>query len=260
MLAPRIIACLDVKDGQVVKGTQFRGHVVVGEILELARRYRDQGVDELVFYDITASAESRRVSRQWVTEVARLLDVPFCVAGGIRSVEDARQVLHSGADKVSINSPALENPQLVTQMAEVFGRQCVVVGVDSKSGPSADGGTDWFVHAYTGSEATSRLAGRRTLDWIAQAEHLGAGEIVLNCMDRDGMNSGYDLAQLSAARERLSIPLVASGGARTVDHFEQVFRQAKVNGALAAGAFHRGELLIPQLKSDLAARGIEVRP
>lgn len=260
MLAKRIIACLDVKDGQVVKGTQFRRHVVVGEILELAKRYRDDGVDELVFYDITASAEARRVSRQWVTEVARLIDVPFCVAGGIRSVDDARQVLHAGADKVSINSPALENPELITQLAEVFGRQCVVVGVDSQRASASDASRDWWVHAYTGSEATSRQAGRRTLAWIAEAERRGAGEIVLNCMDRDGMNSGYDLDQLSAARACLSIPLVASGGARSADHFEQVFRQARVDGALAAGAFHRGELLIPQLKADLAARGIEVRP
>lgn len=260
MLAKRIIACLDVADGQVVKGQQFRGHVVVGGILELARRYRDQGVDELVFYDITASTEGRRVSRQWVEDVARLLDVPFCVAGGIKSVADAREILHSGADKISVNSPALERPALVSELASAFGRQCVVVGVDSRLGTAADGSADWVVHAYTGSAATSRLAGRRTLHWLAEVQRLGAGEVVLNCMDRDGMNSGYDVAQLAAARAVLSIPLVASGGARTADHFEQVFAAAHVDAALAAGAFHRGELDIRQLKADLASRGIEVRP
>lgn len=259
MLAKRIIACLDVADGKVVKGTQFRGHVVVGEILELAERYCEQGVDELVFYDITASTEARRVSRQWVEAVARQLDVPFCVAGGIRSVADAREVLHSGADKVSINSPALERPQLIGELASAFGSQCVVVGVDSRWSAAADGAGDWVVHAYTGSAATSRLAGRRTLNWLAEVQRLGAGEVVLNCMDRDGMNSGYDLAQLSAARKVLTLPLVASGGARTAEHFARVFREAGVDAALAAGAFHRGELHIAELKQELAQRGIEVR-
>jgi cyclase len=254
MLTKRIIACLDVKEGKVVKGTQFRGHEIVGEILELARRYRDEGVDELVFYDITASADGRRVSRQWIEDVARVIDVPFCVAGGIRTLADAREVLNSGADKVSINSPALENPGLITELAEVFGSQCVVVGVDSRR---QDG--DCFVYCYTGSEARTRLAGRRTLDWIVEAQRLGAGEIVLNCMNQDGTGSGYDVEQLRQARARLTIPLVASGGARSPEHFERVFKEARVDAALAAGAFHRGELRIPALKQALREREIEVR-
>jgi len=254
MLSCRIIACLDVKDGVVVKGTRFRGHTVVGEILDLSRRYRDEGVDELVFYDITASAEARRVSRRWVEDVARVINVPFCVAGGIRSVEDARDVLHAGADKVSINTPALENPSLVSDLADAFGTQCVVVGVDSMR---RDG--DFFAYSHTGSETKMKEAGRRTLEWIALAERRGAGEIVLNCMNQDGTGDGYDLEQLARAREVLSIPLVASGGAKTVEHFERVFKECHVDAALAAGVFHRRELAIPDLKAALSASGILVR-
>jgi cyclase len=254
MLTRRIIACLDVKDGVVVKGTQFRGHEVVGGILDLAVRYRDEGVDELVFYDITASTEARRVSRRWVEDVARVINVPFCVAGGIRSVDDAREILHAGADKISINTPALEDPGLVSELAEVFGSQCVVVGVDSMRQDF-----EFRVYSHTGSEAKRKHAGRRTLDWIVEAERRGAGEIVLNCMNQDGMGGGYDLEQLSRAREVLSIPLVASGGARTAEHFERVFKESRVDAALAAGAFHRKELSIPALKAELTLRGILVR-
>lgn len=254
MLSKRIIACLDVKDGLVVKGTRFRQHEVVGEILDLTRRYRDAGVDELVFYDITASAEARRVSKKWVENVARIIDVPFCVAGGIRSVAEAREVLNSGADKVSINSPALERPELISELADAFGQQCVVVGVDSKRQ-----GNDYEVYCYTGSEISTRSARRRTLDWIQEAERLGAGEIVLNCMNQDGTGSGYDLVQLKAARELLTIPLVASGGARSIAHFAQAFQESRVDAALAAGVFHRGELSITDLKLALDQAGIEVR-
>ncbi len=255
MLTRRIVACLDVKDGKVVKGTRFRGHEVVGEIVDLARRYRDEGVDELVFYDITASAEGRRVSKRWVEDVARVVDVPFCVAGGIRTLVDAREVLNCGADKVSINSPALENPHLITELASVFGRQCVVVGVDSHRSASGD----FEVYCYTGSEERTRQAGRRTLDWIVEAQRLGAGEIVLNCMNQDGTGSGYDIEQLTRARALLSIPLVASGGARSVEHFAAAFKLARADAALAAGVFHRRELLISDLKKSLASQGIEVR-
>jgi len=254
MLSRRIIACLDVKDGVVVKGTRFRGHEVVGEILTLARRYRDEGVDELVFYDITASTEARRVSRLWVESVAREIDVPFCVAGGIRSVEDARTLLHAGADKVSINTPALENPDLISQLADDFGSQCVVVGVDSMR---RDG--ELCVYSHTGSEAKMKEARRPTLEWIREAQARGAGEIVLNCMNQDGTGDGYDIEQLTRARDVLSIPLVASGGARSIDHFERVFKEAHVDAALAAGVFHRGELAIPELKAALSKRGVLVR-
>ena len=242
MLTKRIIACLDVKDGKVVKGTQFRGHEVVGEILELARRYRDEGVDELVFYDITASAEDRRVSRKWVEDVARVIDVPFCVAGGIRTVADAREVLNSGADKISINSPALENPGLISELARVFGNQCVVVGVDSKK---QDGG--YFVYCYTGSEAKTRLAGRKTMHWISEAQAAGAGEIVLNCMNQDGTGAGYDIEQLKQARKLLVHSARGFGRrAKSVEHFENVFKEAHVDAALAAELFTGASLRSPR--------------
>ncbi|GAA0868327.1 imidazole glycerol phosphate synthase subunit HisF [Brevundimonas basaltis] len=255
MTARRIIPCLDVKDGRVVKGVRFEGHVDMGDAADLAARYRDQGADELVFYDITASPEGRTLDYGWVRDIARLLDIPFSVAGGIRSVEQARRCLDNGADKVSINSPALERPELISDMADRFGAQCVVVGVDSKRS-----GDDWLVHQYTGDPTASRGSGRRTLDWIVEAQALGAGEIVLNCMDEDGVRNGYDIDQLSAARARLTIPLVASGGAGAASHFLGVFEQAGVSGALAASVFHSGVLAIPELKTFLADSGVEVRP
>jgi cyclase len=255
MTARRIIPCLDVKDGRVVKGVRFEGHRDMGDAAGLAARYRDQGADELVFYDITASPEGRTLDYGWVKNIARLLDIPFSVAGGIRSVEQAGRCLDHGADKVSVNSPALERPGLISDLADRFGAQCVVVGVDSKRA-----GDDWFVHQYTGDPAASRGAGRRTLDWIVEAQDLGAGEIVLNCMDEDGVRQGYDIAQLSAARQRLTIPLVASGGAGEAAHFRDVFQQANVSGALAASVFHTGTLAIPDLKAFLINSGVEVRP
>ena len=255
MLTKRIVACLDVKDGVVVKGVRFRGHEPMGEPEALAARYRDQGVDELVFYDIAASAEGRRVSRAWIERTAKALDIPFCVAGGIRSVADAEDLLNAGADKISVNSPALERPELITELAKRFGSQCVVVGVDSRR---EDG--DYGVYQYTGSLEKTVAAKRRTLDWIKEAQDRGAGEIVLNCMDVDGVGGGYDVAQLKLARAVLSVPLVASGGARTAAHFAAVFQDARVDAALAAGAFHRGELEIGALKRELKSRGIEVRP
>lgn len=255
MLARRIIPCLDVRDGQVVKGVRFRDHRIVGDILELASRYRDQGADELVFYDITASPEGRSVDRRWVERVARVLDIPFCVAGGIRSVADAEAVLAAGAEKVSVNSPALEDPALIEALARRFGSQCVVVGIDSQTTP--DG---WRVHRYTGDPSRSGEAGRDTLGWLREAQSRGAGEIVLNCMASDGVRQGYDLDQLRHARACCHVPLVASGGAGTAQHFIDVFRDAAVDAALAASVFHSGALAIPDLKATLLAAGVVVRP
>ena len=254
MTARRIIPCLDVKDGRVVKGVRFQGHTDMGDAADLAARYRDQGADELVFYDITASPEGRTLDYGWVRDIARLLDIPFSVAGGIRSVDQAARCLDHGADKVSINSPALERPDLIGEMAARLGSQCVVVGVDSKRS-----GDDWAVHQYTGDPTASRGAGRRTMDWIVEAQTLGAGEIVLNCMDEDGVRRGYDLDQLAVARTRLTIPLVASGGAGAASHFLDVFEQADVSGALAASVFHTGALTIPDLKAFLSDSGQEMR-
>jgi cyclase len=254
MLSRRIIPCLDVKNGKVVKGVKFKNHVVLGDILDLALRYRDQGADELVFYDITASAEKRMVDTQWVEDTARVLDIPFCVAGGIRSVDDARRVLNSGADKVSINSPAIENPDLINQLAEVFGSQCVVVGIDS----ILENGI-YQIWKYTGSETTAQGAGKKTLDWIEEVQERGAGEIVLNCMDADGTRDGYDIKQLKAARKICRVPLVASGGAGAKADFVAAFDRAHADAALAAGVFHRGEMTIRDLKRYLKSEGIEVR-
>lgn len=255
MLSRRIIPCLDVRDGQVVKGVRFRDHRVAGGIVELALRYRDAGADELVFYDITASPEDRVVDRSWVAKVAREIDIPFCVAGGIRSVPDARAVLRAGADKISVNSPALERPALVDELAGEFGTQCVVVGMDSRR--DADG--EWRVFQYTGSAERMRASARRTLDWIAEVVARGAGEVVLNCIDSDGVRCGYDIAQLRAARAACSVPLVASGGAGRREDFRDVFVLADVDAALAASVFHEGALAIPALKQWLAGEGVTVR-
>jgi len=254
MLSKRIIPCLDVKDGRVVKGVQFRNHEVVGDIVELARRYCEEDADELVFYDITASSDQRTVDRSWIERIARVIDIPFCVAGGIRTVEDGRRVLNGGADKISINSPALENPELIATMAYAFGSQAVVVGVDSRR---EDG--DWFVYQYTGDPSKTRATRRRTLDWAREATERGAGEIVLNCMNKDGMRQGYDLEQLAAVRAVIRVPLIASGGAGASEHFRDVFRQARVDGALAASVFHKGMIAIPDLKGYLAREGVVVR-
>jgi cyclase len=239
----------------VVKGVRFREHRVVGDILDLAARYRDEGADELVFYDISASPEGRSVDRTWVNRVARILDIPFCVAGGIRSVTDAEEVLASGAEKISINSPALAQPDLINALSERFGAQCVVVGIDSQT--VEDG---YRVQQFTGDVNRSRDTFRDTLDWVREAQRRGAGEIVLNCMASDGVRRGYDIAQLRAVRNVCHVPLVASGGAGSLEHFAQVFQRTGVDAALAASVFHSGEIRIPELKQRLRTEGIEVRP
>lgn len=255
MLARRIVPCLDVRDGQVVKGVRFRDHRVVGDILELAIRYRDEGADELVFYDITASPEGRSVDRSWISRIARVLDIPFCVAGGIRSVAEAEAVLNAGAEKISVNSPALARPSLIDELAGRFGSQCVVVGIDSETVEDT-----YRVYQYTGDPDRSRDSGRRTLEWAREVQERGAGEIVLNCMASDGVRRGYDLAQLRAVRSVCKVPLVASGGAGELQHFVDVFKDAHVDAALAASVFHSATLTIPELKRGLRDAGIEVRP
>lgn len=232
----------------------FRDHRIVGDILELAARYRDEGADELVFYDISASPEGRSVDRSWVTRVARALDIPFCVAGGIRSVAQAEEVLASGAEKISVNSPALERPELIDALSQRFGAQCVVVGVDSQS---VDQG--YRVQQFTGDIERTRDTSRSTIDWVIEAQRRGAGEIVLNCMASDGVRRGFDIAQLRSIREVCGVPLVASGGAGAAEHFAEVFQAAHVDAALAASVFHSGEITIPNLKRHLRAAGIEVR-
>jgi cyclase len=252
--ARRIIACLDVKGGRVVKGVRFEGHTDAGDPAELALRYRDEGADEIVIYDIAASAEGRTIDYAWLARVARVLDVPLCVAGGIRTLDQAISCLEHGADKVSINSPALERPEFITELANVAGSQCVVLGVDSRS----ENG-EWSIYQYTGDVNTIRRTSRHTLDWIVEAQERGAGEIVLNCMDKDGTRDGYDIAQLAAARKLLSIPLIASGGAGAARHFPEVFAGADVSGALAASIFHFKKVSIGEAKAATRAAGFEVR-
>lgn len=208
-----------------------------------------------MFYDITASPEGRSVDREWVQRVARVLDIPFCVAGGIRSVTDAEEVLNAGAEKISVNSPALADPDLIDRLSARFGAQCVVVGIDSTTTP--DG---YKVYQFTGDPNRTRDSGRDTLDWVREVQERGAGEIVLNCMGSDGVKRGYDIAQLAAVRALCSVPLVASGGAGSVEHFESVFKTAGVDAALAASVFHSGAIAIPELKAALLNAHVEVRP
>lgn len=256
MLAKRIIPCLDVKDGVVVKGVKFRGHEVMGEIVPLARRYAEEGADELVFYDITASSDGRVVDKSWISRVAEAIDIPFCVAGGIRSIEDAGRLLAFGADKISVNSPALADPTLISRLAERFGVQCVVVGIDSWHDEKT--GAYW-VNQYTGDEKKTRVTQWRTLDWVEEVQRRGAGEIVLNMMNQDGVRQGYDLTQLSAVRAVCKVPLIASGGAGTMEHFLDAFETAHADGALAASVFHKKIINIGELKTYLREHNIEVR-
>lgn len=226
----------------------------MGGILELACRYRDEGADELVFYDITASPEGRSVDRSWITLVAAELDIPFCVAGGIRSAVSAEEILAAGADKISVNTPALGNPSLINDLARRFGSQCVVVGIDSRA---ADDG--YHVYMNTGDPARMSKAPRQTLDWVREVQSRGAGEIVLNCMNNDGVRSGYDLEQLQCVRAACQVPLIASGGAGCQEHFLEVFSRARVDGALAASVFHSGNIRLPDLKQYLKNNNVQVR-
>ena len=256
MLAKRIIPCLDVRNGQVVKGVQFRNHEIIGDIVPLAKRYAQEGADELVFYDITASSDGRVVDKSWVAKVAEVIDIPFCVAGGIKTVEDAGQILTFGADKISINSPALANPDLITQLADRYGVQCIVVGIDTWYDQESN---NYHVYQFTGDEKRTVATKWNTLDWVKEVQKRGAGEIVLNMMNQDGVRNGYDLAQLKAVREVCHVPLIASGGAGTMEHFLQAFNEPDVDGALAASVFHKQIINIGELKQYLVQHGVNIR-
>lgn len=227
---------------------------MVGDIVDLAQKYCEEGADELVFYDITASPDGRTVDRSWVDRVAAVINIPFCVAGGIRSVADAEQVLNKGADKISVNSPALENPALITELAVRFGSQCVVLGVDSRE---SDG--QYSVHQYTGDPDKTVAAERDTFAWIHEGQERGIGEVVLNCMNQDGVRCGYDNVQLRMVRDQCRVPLIASGGAGNMQHFADTFELANVDGALAASVFHSGEIRIPDLKEFLSNNALDIR-
>ena len=256
MLARRIIPCLDVKDGLVVKGVQFRNHEIIGDIVPLAERYAHEGADELVSSDITASSDQRVVDKSWVSRIAQVIDIPFCVAGGIKSVEDAGRILEMGADKISINSPALTDPNLINQLHDIYGQQCVVIGIDSFF--NADTG-QYEVYKFTGDESRTQQTQWQTLDWVKEVQSRGAGEIVLNCMNQDGVRKGYDIEQLSAVRAVCNVPLIASGGAGAMEHFSAAFKQADVDGALAASVFHKSIIDIQDLKQYLRTESVSIR-
>ena len=257
MLAKRIIPCLDVRDGKVVKGVQFRNHEIIGDIVPLAQRYAEAGADELVFYDITASSDGRVVDKSWVRRIAEVIDIPFCVAGGIKTVEDAGKILEMGADKISVNSPALARPDLINELNHHFGQQCVVIGIDSFFDVASG---QYQVYQFTGDESRTQKTRWLTRDWVVEVLKRGSGEIVLNCMNQDGVRQGYDIAQLKSIRDICSVPLIASGGAGSMQHFTDVFTQADVDGALAASVFHKGLIDIAELKAKLIADGINIRP
>lgn len=250
MLAKRIIPCLDVKDGRTVKGVNFVDLRDAGDPVELAWQYSRQGADELVFLDITATHERRKTTVELVKAVARQVNIPFTIGGGINELVDADVLLHSGADKISINSAAVRNPMLIDQLAGIFGMQFVVVAVDTRH---VDGKN--YVHLNGGRLKTEI----ETEDWIKEAESRGAGEILLTSMDHDGTKNGFDCEFLKKVNGGLSIPLIASGGAGNKEHFVDVFQQSNVDAALAASVFHYGEILIPDLKDKLRAHGITVR-
>jgi cyclase len=254
MLKKRIIACLDVKDGVVIKGVQFKQHEIIGDILELAKKYSDDGVDELVFYDISASSENRVVDNFWIKKIAEKINIPFCVAGGIKTIKDATLILENGADKISINSPAISNPNLITDIAERFGKQCVVVGIDSY-----ENNGDYFVKQYTGSESTTINTGKNTIEWVKEVVDRGAGEIVLNCMNVDGVRKGYDLKQVDIVSNIVNIPVVASGGAGKMEDFRDLFIKTKATGGLAASVFHKNIINIQDLKKYLINENINIR-
>jgi cyclase len=250
-LAKRVVPCLDVKDGRVVKGVHFEGLKDAGDPVELATRYRDEGADEVVFLDITASLEKRATLRALVKKVAANLDIPFTVGGGIRSMADARLALCSGADKVAVNTAAIDQPDLITKLADVFGSQCIVVAVDARKV-----GRRYEVSSHSATKRT----GLEAVSWAKEAAERGAGELLVTSIDRDGTKKGYDIELLSAVTSQVNVPVVASGGAGTLEHFLQALRDARCDAALAASLFHYKELTVGQVKDYLDANGVIVRP
>ena len=251
MLAKRIIPCLDVRDGKVVKGVNFTGIKEVGDPVECAIEYNKQGADELVFYDITASHEGRGVMLDVVRRTAENVFVPLCVGGGIKTVDDIRETLRAGADKVSVNSQAVQNPKLIKEGADIFGSQCICVGIDAKK--VADNKWSVFIN---GGRIDMKLD---LIDWVKQIEQLGAGEICLNSIDTDGVKGGFDLPMLKAVCNTVKIPVIASGGAGKLSDFAEAFIETDCSAALAASLFHFKELTVEQVKTDCRSKGIIVR-
>ncbi|HRZ26137.1 MAG TPA: imidazole glycerol phosphate synthase subunit HisF [Spirochaetota bacterium] len=252
MLAKRIIPCLDVKDGRVVKGVNFINFKDAGDPVENGRFYDHEGADELVFLDITASSDRRNIILEMVKGVAETVHIPFTVGGGIRSVEDVRLILGNGADKVSINTAAVQNPSIITESALKFGSQCILVAIDAKS----DDRGGWTVYLHGGRTPT----GIDAVEWAVEAEKRGAGEILLTSMDRDGTRAGYDIPLTRAIAESVSIPVIASGGVGTIEHMYEGFTEGRADAVLAASIFHFREISIEEVKKSLGERGIPMRP
>lgn len=250
MLKKRIIPCLDIRDGRTVKGINFVDIRDAGDAVELAKRYVQEGADELVFLDITATIERRKTLTELVTRVAQEINIPFTVGGGIHSLDDARAIIQAGADKVSLNSAAVRRPELITEIAGQFGSQCVVLAIDTNFANN-----EWIVYTHGGKTPTNL----RTVDWAKEGEQRGAGEILLTSMNNDGTKDGFAIDITAAVSEAVSIPVIASGGAGTVEHFAEVFRQTKASAALAASIFHFGEIPIPALKDYLKTQNIPIR-
>lgn len=250
MLKKRIIPCLDIKDGRTVKGVNFVGLRDAGDAVELAKRYVLEGADELVFLDITATVEKRKTLTELVHRIAKEINIPFTVGGGINSVEDARAIIKAGADKVSINTAAVNHPEIISEIAAEFGSQCVVLAIDT----NLDNG-EWIVYIHGGRTPTLL----QTMDWAKEGERLGAGEILLTSMSNDGTKNGFAIDITEAISAAVNIPVIASGGAGTMQHFADVFQQTKASAALAASIFHFGEIPIPQLKQFLNEKDIPVR-
>ena len=250
MLKKRIIPCLDIKDGCTVKGINFEDLKNAGDPVELAKKYEQEGADELVFLDITATLEDRKTFVELVRDIAKELSIPFTVGGGISSIEDVRKLLEAGADKISINSSAVKNPKLISDLANEFGSQCIVVAIDTRWVGDVD-----FVHINGGRKATELT----TVEWARQAENFGAGEILLTSMDGDGTKNGFDLRITKLVSENVRIPVIASGGAGATEDFVEVFNETKATGALAASIFHFNEISLPDLKQQLKTQKIEVR-
>lgn len=250
MLTKRIIACLDIADGNVVKGVKFQDHKMVGGIIDQAKKYSDAGIDELVLYDIKASCDNKTVNYKWIENVAKIINIPFCVAGKIDSIYKVKMILQSGADKVSINSPAINNPDLINKIADKFGSSTLVVGIDTKDG---------FVYKNTGDQNKTEKVKISVIDWAKEIAKRGAGEIVVNSMNSDGTKTGYDINLLKQISDVINVPVIASGGAGTMEHFLNVFQQTNVSGALAASVFHVNQIKIIDLKKYLYKNNLLVR-
>lgn len=250
MLTKRIIPCLDIKNGRTVKGVNFINLRDAGDPVALAKQYALQGADELVFLDISATQESRKTTLEMVGKVAKEIDIPFTVGGGVSSVEDAKRLLHSGADKIAVNSAAIKRPKLVRELSQYFGNQCVVVAIDAKMV-----GQIWRVHLAGGTIPTDL----ELFEWAKAVESLGAGEILFTSMNHDGVKTGFANDALAKLSEAVNLPIIASGGAGTIQHFETVFKEGRADAALAASIFHFGEISIPQLKAELLQNNINIR-